>query len=397
MVKVRLIVTAITFLILIVFGSMAILFARGYRLGIKEKGVTISPQGLLSITSDPSGAEVYINGKLKTATDNTISLPPGEYEVSIKKEGFLEWKKRLVIEKEVVTPTHAFLIHSAPSLTALTFSGSINPKVSADFSKIAFIIPPVTENGVELTTEGSTKAGLWIIEMTNLPLGFSRDPRQITDGDLSDAEFSWSPDGREILLTLNNKNYLLKTSEFTPQNQRLNISANLEEIKKNWEAKEQKILLSRLSNLPTELEEIFSSSAENIRFSPDGDKILYTAKENSFLPENLVKTLPGSSTQPQERNIKKGTTYVYDIKEDRNFKLAEKEKNIYWLPNSHNLLIPQEQKIVISDYDGTNKQDAFTGGYIYPYAYPSNSLNKIIILTSLGAQSTPNLYWLSLK
>lgn len=397
MVKFRLLALTLTGLVLVTFGSLAIFYARGYRLGFQKNQISLSPQGILTVTSSPSGAEVYVNGNLRMATDNNVSLPPGTYEIKVTKEGYKDWKKTLVVDKEIVTPAHAFLVASAPSLTALTFSGAQKPVMASDFSKVAFVIQPDTENGVELSTEGKTKAGLWIVELTDLPLGFSRDPKQITDGDLTDASFRWSPDGDEILLSMGEENYLLNAGVFTAEEARIDITKTLTEINESWAAKEEKALKSRLANLENELEVILSST-EKIHFSPDGDKILYSPKQDIEIPQGLVKGLPGSSTQLEERQVKTGKNYVYDIKEDRNFLVGEIGEIVYWLPNSHNVLIPNENRILIKDYDGTNEQVVFSGNYAFPYAFPSNSLDKILILTSFGDEGSPsNLYWVGLK
>ena len=55
---------------------LMIRYAQGYR---PTKTLTIRGTGLLSAGSFPSAAEVYIDGKLTTATDNTLNLNPGEY------------------------------------------------------------------------------------------------------------------------------------------------------------------------------------------------------------------------------------------------------------------------------------------------------------------------------
>ena len=50
------------------------------------------------------------------------------------------------------------------------------------------------------------------------------------------------------------------------------------------------------------------------------------------------------------------------------------------------------------DYDGTNRQEVYAGSYVAPHAYPALTTDRIIILTNLGANtSPPNLYSLSLK
>ena len=51
---------------------LAIKFANGYR---PTKGGIIQGTGLLAANSFPSGAQVYINGKLTTATDDTQPKP----------------------------------------------------------------------------------------------------------------------------------------------------------------------------------------------------------------------------------------------------------------------------------------------------------------------------------
>jgi len=386
----RLLILLSTILVLGVFGTAAILYARGYRLD--KDNLEILPSGLLVANSEPNGVQVYIDGELKTATDNTINLPPGTHDLLLKKEGYISWQKRIEIEKEIVTQIDAFLPPIAPSLTALTFSGAINPQTSPDRSKIAYAIP---SNG-----DNIEKAGLWVIDFTNLPLGFNRDPRRVTDGDLNNPEdgWEWSPDGREILLTTNNGVFLLDSGEFTPQSQRVNVASQLTEIEQQWEEKKEKLLLSQIARLQDEIEEIFADSAEGIEFSPDGDKILYAATRDTTIPEGVVQQLPGASTQAQEREIKPGNKYVYDIKEDRNFKVAEPEQTIYWLPNSLNLLIPKEDSIEILDYDGTNARAIFPGNYNFPHAFPSSTLDRVLILTNLGFEnSNSNLYWVSLR
>jgi dipeptidyl aminopeptidase/acylaminoacyl peptidase len=373
-----------------IIGVIAILYARGFRLRTDEQKLTIGPTGLLVANSDPTGAQVFVDDELKTATDNSISLTPGAYVVSIKKDGFLAWNKTITIEKETVTQVDAFLVSAAPSLTALTFSGAVNPVASEDFSKIAYVVPPSGDN-IE-------RAGLWIMETVNLPLGFNRDPRRITDGDLTNATFEFSPDAREILLNVSNTIFLLNVSEFTPQASRVNVALQVENIKREWQEIRETRLAAKIAPLPDKIEEVFANGVENILFSPDENRILYQAKTEATIPEGLITELPGSSTQQQERELSPGKKYIYDIREDRNFAIANSEEVVYWISNSLNLVIPEEGKISIIDYDGTNRKTVFSGSYVYPIAYPATNVNRLLLLTNFGASdSVTNLYWLSLK
>jgi len=390
MAKLRALVLLSTFIVVGIIGAMAIMYARGFRLSRNEGSFSLGPTGLLVINSDPNAAQVYVDGELQTATDSTISLSPGDYSIVVKKEGFLAWEKGITIEKEAVTQIDAFLLPAAPSLSALTFSGAVNPKVSRDNTKIAYIVPPNADN-IE-------KAGLWVIESINLPLGFNRDPRQVTDGDLTEAEYEFSPDGREVLLTLRGGTFLIDLSEFTSQSARVNITSKINVIKEEWKKEQSKRLEARINSLPDEIEKIFARSAANVLFSPDENRILYTASGSATFPIGLVSKLPGSSTQTEERTTVSGKLYVYDIREDKNFPVASAGETIYWLPNSLNLVHPTMEGVKILDYDGTNENTVFSGSYTHPNAYATTSANRILILTNFASNGAfPNLYWLSLK
>lgn len=378
--KIRLSLLSLTVIVLATLGIIASLYARGYR--FDSKNLKVNPNGLLVVNSPTIGAQLYINGELKSATNSTISLSPGTYDIKVKKEGYTDWDKRIEIQKEIVTEIEPLLFPSALSLSALTFNGVFSPVQSPDLSKIVY----------------ANKEGLWLVEVVDLPLGFSREPRIVTDGDLSDSSWEFSPDSREILLTTKLGAYLLDLSKNTPQPQRTNISSQKKKILSGWQEKKQKQNLEKLARLPLELREIFTSRTSYLLFSPDEQKILYTASESATIAEGLVKPLPGASSQKQVRVINIGNNYIYDIKEDRNFLITDQENPVLWLTNSRNVLISEKNKIFISDYDGTNKVAIYSGSYVYPFAFPSPNANRLIILTSLGSDSeVSNLYSINLK
>ncbi len=400
--KIRLLILLLTFLIVGSVGAVVSLYARGYRLNSTE--MKLKPNGLLVIKSVPDGAQIIIDGKLNTATNATLPLPPGTYDARIKKEGFLDWNKRLNIDKEIVTEVTAHLFKSTPSLSAVTFSGVINPTPSRDFTKIAYVVP------TSFTNE-NTK-GLWIFETINLPLGFARDPKRITDGDLANASYIWSPDGRQILLTTTKGVFLIDTINFTPESKLINVLSQKETILMKWNLEKNKLLESQIAKLPIEMQDVLRRKSAQIRFSPDEDMILYSASASANLPSKLIPQLPGSSTQKEERDLRTGKTYVYDIKEDRNFLVDEDSKDLQieggysdgflrrlsWYPSSRNLVLADKDKVIIMDYDGTNRQVVYSGSYIAPNAFATISLDRLLVLTNLGATTgIPNLYSLSLK
>lgn len=406
MTKIRILILIITIIVVGSLSYLISLYARGYRLDSKK--LKLTPSGLLIVKSNPEGAQVLINQEAKGFTNINLTLAPETYDITVKKEGYTSWNKRITIKKEEVTEVDAHLFKIAPSLSAVTFNSCLNPIASDDSTKIAFVVPATAQNIAE------EKEGLWVLDNTNLPLGFSRDPKRITDGDLKDSIWFWSPNGREILLNTPKGKFLLDTASFTPQDKRINILTKTDSLIEEWQKERQKILDSKIKSLPEKISDIIANYTEEITFSPDETKILYKAKVDMAIPDEVIKPIPGASTQKQERYIKKDKIYVYDIKEDRNFLILEDSNNlqigqytpkdnkvnqkITWFATSKHLIWAKEGKIIIMDYDGTNKQEVYSGSYFAPYAFPTLSIDRILILTNLGSDSQEaNLYSLGLK
>jgi hypothetical protein len=376
----RVIILFTTFFVVGIIGYFVSLIARGYRFDIDK--FRFFPNGILVTKSDPDGASIFINGDLMGATNTNIKLSPNSYDLEIKKEGYITWSKRLTIKKEEVTQITAQLFKTAASLSPITFNGAENPVVSGDFDKIAYT------NGKELL----------IMSVSTLPIGFSNSPKKIADGIIDGSTYRFSPDGQEILLETSLGSYLLNTNEFTSQAQRINILNKRVEILKTWDTEKQKKEDAKLKNLPLEIVDLLTRNSKDVAFSPDGTMVMYQAQEDIKIKNDLIPRLPGSSTQKEERDIKIGKKYIYDIKEDKNFEVGDENSNLYWLPTSRHLIDAEDGKIVIMDYDGTNKQIVFSGNYIAPHAYPFVNASKLLILTNLGSDSSlPNLYSLSIK
>jgi hypothetical protein len=403
MAKTRLLIFLIGILIVGAVGTFVSYYARGYRLDLKT--LKFQPNGILVIKSEPDGASVYIDGDLKTATNATISLSPGIYDVEVEKDGYFNWYKRLTIDKEIVTQADVSLFRNVPSLTPLTFDGAVNPIISDDGSKIAFAVLP--GQGI-----ADDKVGLWTLDTYSLPLGFSNGPRRITDGDLTNADYVFSPDGRQILLTTSNGVYVLDSGSFTPQNQMVNIASQKTSTLTGWQTEKATKDQSLIKNLPPELNDILTRRTSDFVFSPDQNMVLYSASSSGTLPDDLIPQLPGSSTQKQERDIQPGHTYVYDIKEDRNFLVNDQpvsltiqptsqsatQPTLRWMPDSRHLLLASPEQVIIMDYDGTNREMVYSGSYISNFAFPFNNTTQLLILTNLGAgTSSANLYSLTVK
>jgi len=68
----------------------------------------------LSITSQPQGAEVYIDGELRGLSPLELVLEPGEVHVALVKEGYRRWSKSLMLENRDYKELSVRLLPASP-------------------------------------------------------------------------------------------------------------------------------------------------------------------------------------------------------------------------------------------------------------------------------------------
>jgi S1-C subfamily serine protease len=53
---------------------------------------------LLEITSEPAGAEIYVDGNFDSSTPSKILLVPGEHSIKVTRPTFKDWERKIVVE-----------------------------------------------------------------------------------------------------------------------------------------------------------------------------------------------------------------------------------------------------------------------------------------------------------
>ncbi|HEX8923233.1 MAG TPA: PEGA domain-containing protein, partial [Patescibacteria group bacterium] len=383
-------------LIFVIGGTYVIsVLARGYQINFLniKNGSVVSATGLLSATSSPKSASVYINDRLISATDDTINLPPGEYKVKIIKDGYLPWEKTIHIKKEVVFQTDTQLYRSVPDLKPITLTGALNPVLSPDGSKIAYAVA---------SASASKDNGLYMIELSDSPLPIGRNsPRQIANNfpgiDWSKFTYTFSPNSQQILATLKQSNvsYLLSLNSPVTISNLVDVTPRLSLIKDDWAAQDKTIVLSRLDKIPKELRSLIATdSSKHITFNTAENKVLYLSAADGSLPDHIIPAPPAQSTQNQSRSLKKGSWYVYDIEDDTNFLIGTTDSliNPSWLPNSDNIIYVQNNSIQVIEYDATNRQTLFAGSFTPDVVYPWSDGSRIVTLIAPYTGADVNLY-----
>ncbi len=404
--------------------------------------------GLLAANSTPTGASVYIDGKLTTATNDTLDLSPGQYQIELSKDGFSDWRKTLTVEEGLVAQTNALLFPSAPSLTPLTTTGATALLPSPDGQKILFY----TAGNLQVK-----KNGLYILDLTSNTLTFSRGARQIgLDSaviDLETAKYVWSPDNSQILLIAPEKEVLLDAGTLNNVDTAPDVSARSPQLLTDWQSELAARDLQFLLRFPPEVVEIATTSAKNVYVSPDKKLLLYTATASAVLADDLLPPLPASNTQAQERTLVPDTVYVYDREEDTNFavtrfnsdvltasvssklvvlpspalsasdsaglkkvpsptptqtslQLADQITLLYsplhtgspqWYPDSRHIIMARDGQIMIVEYDGTNQTPIYSGPFSQNFFFPWPDGSRLLITTSFSQTGLANLYAIELK
>ena len=394
----KLFLTCLILSLLVAITSAVILYGRGYRFSFNNGRTDLSGTGLLVATSSPDGAQVFVNGHLTTATDNTINLAPGEYTVKIFKEGYFPWEKKLNVDKGVVTKADAFLFLTAPKLESITNLGVNTPVIDPSRTKIAYTV----------STQSVKKNGVYILDMTSRPiLALQGSSSQIADDTtalFSSAGLSWAPDGSELIASVSAQSvvssFLLRPNMFNESPS--DITATLLSVQAGWEKIKTDKDKSTMDGLPSKIRSMVRNNFKIIEFSPDDTKILYQASTSASLPTIISPRLIGANSTPEERNVKENVVYVYDIKEDRNYRIKDsldpQKESLAWLPDSNHLVFVHDKEIRIMEYDGANNTKIYAGPFMDHYVFPWPDASRIVILTNLGNPDTaPNLYTISLK
>ncbi len=384
---------------------VAIFLARGYQVDIHKKSFTST--GILVATSDPDGAEIYINGVLTSATNNSLNLEPATYDILIEKDGYSSWRKEMTIKAGEVLKTNAFLFPKVPDLSPISFSGASNPTVSPDGTKVAFTV----------ASASGEKNGIWILDMSRglliAPLISGGDLKQIYQNtpllSLSNQKLLWGSSSKELIAysgatpsmatPSSSPLYLLKTEENNQSPQVVN--AAFKDILSSWEEEETARKQAQLLKLPPSLQNLLATAAANISFAPDESKVLYEATSSANVPIFLTSYLPGRNPTQEQRSLTPGGIYVYDLKEDKNYQITNCElrtNNCHWFPSSRHLLTYTDREIALVEFDGTNKSVIFGGEFTPNVVFSWPNWSKIVILTSFGGNSgNPNLYTINLR
>jgi hypothetical protein len=427
----RIIINILILAFLISGTAIAIKISKGYRPDIRTG--TLSGNGLLAVTSYPKSARVIINDKLTTVTDDKLYLTPGTYDITIERDGFHPYTKTTTIQNELVTTLDARLFPIITGTSPVTFYSVSNTSVSPDGTKVAYHL------------QGSPIAGDDGLYIYNFNSNFlTAQTIKIADEfvDWSTADLIWSPDSNQMLTVVYSDTqskgiesaYILNTKSLNNARTLTDVSFRLRQITTDWHTQYQKINSQILSLYPNNIQELLKSSY-NVYFSPDREKVIYTASSDLVLDTNKIASkLPSINNTPEDRELAQDSTYVFDLKEGTNYALKEASisstlsqrlitlestpsadirshllnlkaqsdssltTNHHWYPNNRQIILATESGLHIVDYDGVSPTLITRASIRQGLSIASPDGTRLLLLTNINQiDDTYNLITFDLR
>jgi len=397
--KHRTLFSLIVIVTILVASTAAIFWARGFKPDFKRG--RIERTGLLVVASVPTGAQVYLDDRLTSATDTNIAfLEPKVYKLKIQKDGYTTWEKDIRINADLATEIKALLFPLAPEIKPLTTTGAANPNLSPDSTKIVYGSP-------------GERGGLYMMPLSDSPLAFRQNPRLLVKNqvsfDFTKAKFIWGPDSKQLIASIENDKgivtaNLLIDTEKVDQDIR-DVTGALSATLSSWQEELNATAQTQAILAPDSVKEATATaSLASPSPSPLSPRNLTTQQPNN--PATQINYFPtGLIFSPDEEKIiyqnKEQKYKVYDLKLKEEYELPTFADfvDISWFPDSNHLVIAQKDLISIIEVDGNNKMTVFSGKYENGFVFAHPSATRLIILTTLTQTegTLPNLYAVNLR
>ncbi len=177
----------------ILIGTIVLVY-ESYGYGINQNGQVIQ-NGLIYLSSTPNPANIYINGKFRTTTNTSFTLPSGIYNFSLSLSGYRTWNRRIEIDGgSIVYFDYPLLIPNTLKTTNVKNYPSAPPLGSQSPSKqwLLIMIP-------------NTKYNFDLYDLNNLtqpPTQISLPTNIVSNATSSESwqVVSWANDNQHVLL-----------------------------------------------------------------------------------------------------------------------------------------------------------------------------------------------------
>ncbi|MFA5412949.1 MAG: PEGA domain-containing protein [Patescibacteria group bacterium] len=274
--------------IFLIITPIVILYTSGYRYNFQTN--KLQKTGILILKSNPSGAAIYLNGKLRKETTpaRIANLFPDDYTIKIEKENFYPWQKTLPVQSRLTTFAEN-----------ITLFGKTLPAEIVETNSELFSLAPNKEKIIYLDKR-ETGSEVWLLNFRNSKNSLVY---RISEENSEIVNLEWSNDNEKILITTlfseptDSYKYILintqtegisvyqKLSDFyltfrgVPINSAdarllptLDVSAGYSGVVAALDQKGKHLSIVK----PPSMDILFETNADKMVWSADGKKLLYT-------------------------------------------------------------------------------------------------------------------------
>ena len=179
--------------------------------------------GNIKVTSNPSKADVYIGTRYAGMTPLSLTqIAPGSYKVLVKKKGYKDYSKTVVVKANRTTPVHAKLTKISTKKTSAKTTGAVTASISKVKCSAKSIIGDA--DGSKSITPGDS------LLITNITLGTEPKPSNICCVDVDNDKDVDSSDAQQVfdyyLGTQKSGNIGTKCSEVTVKTGKLKVTSS---------------------------------------------------------------------------------------------------------------------------------------------------------------------------
>lgn len=169
-------------------------------ISVDTKTGQIIQNGLLFVDSQPGGAKIYLNNKLQESTTAArLVIPAGNYDLTIKKDGYRTWERSVTVnEGKVARYVYPFLFPVTPRVENIKTYAKNPPLITQSPDRRWLLVESPTSSGTKVSfDEFDTSRPDQVPKALTIPSAILSGA---TAGNHKLQEVEWASNNRHLLL-----------------------------------------------------------------------------------------------------------------------------------------------------------------------------------------------------
>lgn len=303
--------------------ATTILVYQAYGFGIDKNGQVIQ-NGLVFLSSQPKGADIYVNNqKYKSQTNTRMTLPAGQYTVRITRSGYRDWKRAITVDGGSVERFDYPLLLPTKLVTTTTKQYSAAPALTVESQDRRWLLvaPPTTNDFDLFDLSNAAKPSVRTLAVPNEVLTASTSTQ-------SWQLVQWAGDNQHVLLRRNFQNqkdgstgseYILLDSQDPAQSknlsQLLGFTPTTIELRDSaydqYYAFDQSNGTVFTATLKKPTPQLYLEKV--LSFKSDKNTVLYATSQDAPAGKTLIRMRQNSDPVITLRIVSAGSVYLLDL------------------------------------------------------------------------------------